>query len=252
MLAVHLFGRPVAWEELQTAVPQEVVLVEDAAGALGARYRGTPCGALGVLGCLSFHPRKIVTTGEGRCGHDRRGGARGRGPPAAPPRDQHGGRCGRHRRARRQLPAPGRALRARDPAARAPRAAARRAGARRRLVRGTARAPRRDAAGRRGGQARMAGVRRVARAPRRGPRSRFGPRGSRRRSGPTPSTDSRPTRGGGRSPAPTRRSPARSLCRSRRRCARTRSTGSPRRSRRSSAESRSTFDVRTLTNGVYE
>ncbi len=65
VLAVHLFGRPVAWEELQTAVPQEVALVEDAAGALGASYRGTPCGALGLLGCLSFHPRKIVTTGEG-------------------------------------------------------------------------------------------------------------------------------------------------------------------------------------------
>ena len=65
VLAVHLFGRPVGWEELQTAVPQEVVLVEDAAGALGARYRGTPCGALGLLACLSFHPRKIVTTGEG-------------------------------------------------------------------------------------------------------------------------------------------------------------------------------------------
>jgi dTDP-4-amino-4,6-dideoxygalactose transaminase len=65
VLAVHLFGRPVEWEELQSAVPQEVVLVEDAAGALGARYRGTPCGALGLLACLSFHPRKIVTTGEG-------------------------------------------------------------------------------------------------------------------------------------------------------------------------------------------
>lgn len=65
VLPVHLFGRPVAWEELQTVVPQHVALVEDAAGALGARYRGTPCGALGVMGCLSFHPRKIVTTGEG-------------------------------------------------------------------------------------------------------------------------------------------------------------------------------------------
>ena len=65
VMAVHLFGRPVPWEALQTAVPQEVALVEDAAGALGARYRGTPCGALGVAGCLSFHPRKIVTTGEG-------------------------------------------------------------------------------------------------------------------------------------------------------------------------------------------
>jgi dTDP-4-amino-4,6-dideoxygalactose transaminase len=65
VMAVHLFGRPVDWEALQTAVPQEVVLLEDAAGALGARYRGTPCGALGVAACLSFHPRKIVTTGEG-------------------------------------------------------------------------------------------------------------------------------------------------------------------------------------------
>jgi dTDP-4-amino-4,6-dideoxygalactose transaminase len=65
VMAVHLFGRPVDWEALQTAVPQDVVLLEDAAGALGARYRGTACGALGLMGCLSFHPRKIVTTGEG-------------------------------------------------------------------------------------------------------------------------------------------------------------------------------------------
>jgi perosamine synthetase len=65
VMAVHLFGRPVPWEALQTAVPQEVVLIEDAAGALGASYQGTPCGALGALACFSFHPRKIVTTGEG-------------------------------------------------------------------------------------------------------------------------------------------------------------------------------------------
>jgi dTDP-4-amino-4,6-dideoxygalactose transaminase len=65
VLAVHLFGRPLDWEELQNAVPPEVVLLEDAAGALGARWRGMPCGGLGRMGCLSFHPRKIVTTGEG-------------------------------------------------------------------------------------------------------------------------------------------------------------------------------------------
>jgi len=65
VMAVHLFGRPVAWEALQSAVPQDVALVEDAAGALGARYRGTSCVALGVVACVSFHPRKIVTTGEG-------------------------------------------------------------------------------------------------------------------------------------------------------------------------------------------
>ncbi|MGI8478806.1 MAG: DegT/DnrJ/EryC1/StrS family aminotransferase [Gaiellaceae bacterium] len=65
VMAVHLFGRPVEWEALQTSVSQEVMLLEDAAGALGARYRGTPCGALGVAAFPSFHPRKIVTTGEG-------------------------------------------------------------------------------------------------------------------------------------------------------------------------------------------
>jgi dTDP-4-amino-4,6-dideoxygalactose transaminase len=65
VMAVHLFGRPVDWEALRAAVPREVALVEDAAGALGARYRGTACGALGAMGCFSFHPRKIVTTGEG-------------------------------------------------------------------------------------------------------------------------------------------------------------------------------------------
>ena len=60
LLGVHLFGRPLRLHELP-----DVPLLEDAAGALGARYRGRPCGGLGVAGCLSFHPRKIVTTGEG-------------------------------------------------------------------------------------------------------------------------------------------------------------------------------------------
>jgi perosamine synthetase len=65
VLVVHLFGRPAPWEELEAAVPGGVELLEDAAGALGARRAGRACGGLGRLGCLSFHPRKIVTTGEG-------------------------------------------------------------------------------------------------------------------------------------------------------------------------------------------
>jgi perosamine synthetase len=60
ILAVHLFGRPARLEDLP-----DVPLLEDAAGALGASYRGCACGGLGLLGCFSFHPRKIVTTGEG-------------------------------------------------------------------------------------------------------------------------------------------------------------------------------------------
>jgi dTDP-4-amino-4,6-dideoxygalactose transaminase len=60
VLAVHLFGRPARLEELP-----DVPVLEDAAGALGAAHRDRPCGSLGLLACFSFHPRKIVTTGEG-------------------------------------------------------------------------------------------------------------------------------------------------------------------------------------------
>jgi perosamine synthetase len=64
IVAVHLFGRPAPVDEL-AEIATDIPIVEDAAGALGARRRGRPCGSLGELGCLSFHPRKIVTTGEG-------------------------------------------------------------------------------------------------------------------------------------------------------------------------------------------
>ena len=60
VLAVHLFGRPCRMHELP-----DLRVIEDAAGALGARRQGRACGSLGLAACLSFHPRKIVTTGEG-------------------------------------------------------------------------------------------------------------------------------------------------------------------------------------------
>jgi dTDP-4-amino-4,6-dideoxygalactose transaminase len=60
IVPVHLFGRPARIEELP-----DLPFVEDAAGALGARRAGRACGSLGTVGCLSFHPRKIVATGDG-------------------------------------------------------------------------------------------------------------------------------------------------------------------------------------------
>jgi dTDP-4-amino-4,6-dideoxygalactose transaminase len=60
IVPVHLFGRPARLEDLP-----EAAVLEDAAGALGAERRGRACGGLGAAACLSFHPRKIVTTGEG-------------------------------------------------------------------------------------------------------------------------------------------------------------------------------------------
>jgi dTDP-4-amino-4,6-dideoxygalactose transaminase len=45
--------------------PRGVVVVEDAACAVGSVYRGRPAGAGAFLSAFSFHPRKLLTTGEG-------------------------------------------------------------------------------------------------------------------------------------------------------------------------------------------
>jgi perosamine synthetase len=41
------------------------LVLEDAAEAIGSRYKGKPCGALGDMACFSFFANKLVTTGEG-------------------------------------------------------------------------------------------------------------------------------------------------------------------------------------------
>jgi len=46
---------------------QGLLLVEDAAHAMGSRYRGRPLGALGDFGTLSFHHTKALSCGEGGC-----------------------------------------------------------------------------------------------------------------------------------------------------------------------------------------
>jgi dTDP-4-amino-4,6-dideoxygalactose transaminase len=45
--------------------PRGIAIVEDAACAAGAEYRGRPVGAGADLAAFSFHPRKLLTTGEG-------------------------------------------------------------------------------------------------------------------------------------------------------------------------------------------
>ena len=65
VIAVHLFGLCVDMEALRRVLPQHVRIVEDAACAAGASYRGVPAGGLGDAAAFSFHPRKSITTGEG-------------------------------------------------------------------------------------------------------------------------------------------------------------------------------------------
>ncbi len=66
LLPVHLFGQPAEMAPLlRVASERRLRIVEDAACALGSAYHGRPCGSMGDVGCFSFHPRKIVTTGEG-------------------------------------------------------------------------------------------------------------------------------------------------------------------------------------------
>lgn len=66
IIPVHLFGNPANMQEIiQIAKEYNLFVIEDAAGALGSIYRGKKCGTIGHCGCFSFHPRKIISTGEG-------------------------------------------------------------------------------------------------------------------------------------------------------------------------------------------
>jgi dTDP-4-amino-4,6-dideoxygalactose transaminase len=59
ILVVHLFGQCADMEPLWSiAERHDLILIEDAAQALGAEYQGKRAGSLGSLGCLSFYPTK--------------------------------------------------------------------------------------------------------------------------------------------------------------------------------------------------
>jgi perosamine synthetase len=64
VIAIDQFGVPADATAIRS-VSRGAVLIEDAACSLGSTLRGTPCGLLGDVATYSFHPRKVITTGEG-------------------------------------------------------------------------------------------------------------------------------------------------------------------------------------------
>jgi perosamine synthetase len=64
IIAVHLFGLCADIDAIAGAAPG-IPIIEDAACAAGAAYKGRHAGTLGLAGAFSFHPRKSITTGEG-------------------------------------------------------------------------------------------------------------------------------------------------------------------------------------------
>ena len=205
VLVVHLFGRPARWGEIEAAVPDGVVLIEDAAGALGARRGGRACGGLGGSAvsrsthARSSPPARAVRSRRTTLSSRRRSGRRHHGW-----RDADMPEPGLNYRLPDILCALGvtqlrrleQLLEERERLRRLPRASR---GSRRASVR------------RRGRQARLAGVHRPGRPARRGARN-LARRGSKPRSAPTRSIASAPIATRGRSRARTPRTSERLRC----------------------------------------
>jgi dTDP-4-amino-4,6-dideoxygalactose transaminase len=66
IMVVHQIGLPVDLDRfLAIGQRRGVKILEDAACAIGSRYRGVPIGGHSEMACFSLHPRKVITTGEG-------------------------------------------------------------------------------------------------------------------------------------------------------------------------------------------
>lgn len=66
IMPVHLYGHPAHMDPiLRIAEEHHLWVIEDAAEAHGAEYKGKKVGSLGDIGCFSFYGNKIISTGEG-------------------------------------------------------------------------------------------------------------------------------------------------------------------------------------------
>ncbi|MBC7121000.1 MAG: DegT/DnrJ/EryC1/StrS family aminotransferase [Candidatus Methanosuratus sp.] len=66
VIPVDLYGLPADMSEIsEIAKEKDLMVIEDACQAQGAIYRGKMAGNLGDIGCFSFYPSKVMTTGEG-------------------------------------------------------------------------------------------------------------------------------------------------------------------------------------------
>jgi dTDP-4-amino-4,6-dideoxygalactose transaminase len=66
VLIVHQIGMPADIDAFrQLCAEKNLVLIEDAACAIGSAYKGGKIGSHSDLVCFSFHPRKVITTGDG-------------------------------------------------------------------------------------------------------------------------------------------------------------------------------------------
>ena len=66
IIPVHLYGNPAKMDEIISfAKKHNLIVIEDAAPAIGATFDGTKVGSFGDFGCFSFQGAKLLVTGEG-------------------------------------------------------------------------------------------------------------------------------------------------------------------------------------------
>ena len=66
VVLVHLYGTPCKWDEIKEICDRHnAIIIEDAAEALGATYKGRSCGQLGNYNAISFNGNKIITGSSG-------------------------------------------------------------------------------------------------------------------------------------------------------------------------------------------